>query len=219
MTDIHAENDWSSQFEITQEDLNRVAEGLERDEAPQELKEIALRIIRARTKQGSEGSSEQAESILSKHGERILIRLAEKLQSDPRFTGLEGQWFLTDKLPHLEGDALRRVHLLWLQNPSSPVDEILSIVTESGSTDKTLLRMALHSALSRAPERFENMGTLAYPQWKSRLPELEQAEVTHYAYDPQTYEVLCRPGQRLSQKKAKRLQELNLYMHVVTFAE
>ena len=106
MTDIHAENDWSSQFEITQEDLNRVAEGLERDEAPQELKEIATRIIRARTKQGSEGSSEQAESILSKHGERILSRLAEKLQSDPRFTGLEGKWFLTDKLPHLEGDAL-----------------------------------------------------------------------------------------------------------------
>jgi hypothetical protein len=54
---------------------------------------------------------------------------------------------------------------------------------------------------------------------KSGLPDVEQAEVTHYAYDPQTYEVLCRPGQRLSQKKAQRLQELNLYEHVVMFAE
>lgn len=42
---------------------------------------------------------------------------------------------------------------------------------------------------------------------------------THYAYDPQTYEILCRPGQRLSEKKVQRLQELNLYAHVVTFAE
>jgi hypothetical protein len=65
----------------------------------------------------------------------------------------------------------------------------------------------------------ENTGTPAQPPGKVPLPEAEQAEVTHYAYDPQTYEVLCRPGQRLSQKKAQRLQELKLYAHVVTFAE
>jgi hypothetical protein len=68
-------------------------------------------------------------------------------------------------------------------------------------------------------ERVEGDGAPAHPQAKVRLPEVEQAEATHYAYDPQTYEVLCRPGQRLSEKKAKRLQELNLYAHVVTFAE
>lgn len=68
-------------------------------------------------------------------------------------------------------------------------------------------------------KRFENIGTPARPQWRARLPDVERAEVTHYAYDPQTYEILCRPGQRLSQKKAQRLQELNLYAHVVTFAE
>ena len=67
--------------------------------------------------------------------------------------------------------------------------------------------------------RFENMSTPARPQRKSGLPDVEQAEVTHYAYDPQTYEILCRPDQRLSQKKAQRLQELNLYAHVVTFTE
>jgi hypothetical protein len=58
-------------------------------------------------------------------------------------------------------------------------------------------------------------GTPAHPQGKSRLPDVEQAEVTHYAYDPQTFEILCRPGQRLSEKKAKRLQELGLYAYVV----
>jgi hypothetical protein len=68
-------------------------------------------------------------------------------------------------------------------------------------------------------KRLENMGTQARPQEKAGLPEVEQAEVTHYAYDPQTFEILCRPGQRLSQKKVQRLQELNLYEHVVTSAE
>jgi hypothetical protein len=66
---------------------------------------------------------------------------------------------------------------------------------------------------------FENTGTPVRPPEKDGLPDVEQAEVTHYAYDPQTYEVLCRPGQRLGHKKAQRLQELNLYADVVTLAK
>src|SRR5689334_14167950 len=104
MTDMH---DWSSQLEITREDLNRVAGGLELDETPQELKTIALRLIRACIEQGSGNVDEQVESVLVKHGERILGRLAEKMQADPRFMGLEGKWFLTDKLPRIDSDAIR----------------------------------------------------------------------------------------------------------------
>lgn len=68
----------------------------------------------------------------------------------------------------------------------------------------------LHSVT--APEQSEEVGVHA-------RPEDGYAEVTHYAYDPQTYEILCRPGQRLGQRKAGRLQELGLYAHVVAFAE
>ncbi|HET9587496.1 MAG TPA: hypothetical protein VFO91_01795 [Anaerolineales bacterium] len=69
-------------------------------------------------------------------------------------------------------------------------------------------------------KRFEEAGSPARPEGprEPRLPDVDQAEVIYYAYDPQTYEVLCRPGQRLTQKKAGRLQELELYAHVVTFA-
>lgn len=66
---------------------------------------------------------------------------------------------------------------------------------------------------------FDGMPARPQRQEKARLAEVAQVEVTHYAYDPQTYEILCRPGQRLSEKKVQRLQELNLYAHVVTFAE
>jgi hypothetical protein len=219
MTHIHDENYWSSQLDITQHDLDRVAEQMEIDEAPQELKAIAMYLIQGRMEQGSDNVNEQTEDVLLKHGEHILSRLAEALQLDSRFTSLEGKWFIADKLPIIEPDALHKAHHFLLQNPSSPVDEILSVLKEERSTDKSLLRMAVHAALRRSPERFENIGTPARPQWKARLPDVEQAEVTHYAYDPETYEVLCRPSQRLSQKKAQRLQELNLYALVVSFAE
>ena len=68
-------------------------------------------------------------------------------------------------------------------------------------------------------KRREDTSSPARGQGGGTLPDVERAEVTHYAYDPQTYEILCRPGQRLSQKKAQRLQELELYACVVTLAE
>jgi hypothetical protein len=70
-------------------------------------------------------------------------------------------------------------------------------------------------------KRFEDTGVPARPRGagEPQLPDVERAEVTHYAYDPQTYEILCRPGQRLSQKRVQRLQEFKLYAHVVAFAE
>ena len=68
-------------------------------------------------------------------------------------------------------------------------------------------------------KRFEHKESPASSSSESPLPDLEQAEGTHYAYDPETYEVVCRPGQRLTQRKAQRLQELRLYAHVVTFTK
>jgi hypothetical protein len=219
MSKLHDEKYWSNQFDVTQDHLNGVADRLAIEDTPQDLREIALDLIREQVEPGAGNANEQAEGILLKHGERILSLLAAALAFDPRFTGLEDKWFLLDKLPRIEHETLQKVYRGLLQTPSSSVDEILSVVEEARSTDQALWKMALHTALRRSPERFENRGTPAHPQWKARLPGIEQAEVTHYAYDPQTYEILCRPGQRLSEKKAKRLQELNLYMHVVTFAE
>ena len=68
-------------------------------------------------------------------------------------------------------------------------------------------------------KRSEDMGSPAPSRAEPRLPDVERAEVTYYAYDPQTYQILCRPGQQLSPKKAQRLQELKLYAHVVNSAK
>ena len=68
-------------------------------------------------------------------------------------------------------------------------------------------------------KRIDDKDVPAHSPAEPQLPGVEQAAVTHYAYDPQTYEILCRPGQQLTQKKAQRLQELRLYPHVVTFTE
>jgi hypothetical protein len=58
--------------------------------------------------------------------------------------------------------------------------------------------------------------TASAPQQQT---DAEPGEVTQYAYDPQTFEILCRPGQKLTPRKARRLQELGLYVHVIRSAE
>jgi hypothetical protein len=320
MKGIFPDEYWSSQFDITQDDLKRIAERMERDGTSQELKATALRIIRGRMEHGhdlspaalseltgkasvrlwdpagewqvgdvvlvahqtgndSEGNpihsafigeirdihentasilieklggikyqlagsgsenakkwhetvceavekklqstnlDEQAEGVLLKHGERILSRLASALEADVRFIGLEGKWYVKSKLPRINDDSRRAVHRNLLEKPSASIDELLSTITTGQAQDETLLRMAVNAALEEAPARFKNIGTASRPQWQARLPSPENALVTHYAYDLQTYQILCRRGQRLTSKQVQRLQELDLYTYVVTFAE
>jgi hypothetical protein len=322
MTDIFDDEYWSSQFDITQDDLKRIVKRLERVETPQDLKVIALQIIRGRIEHGEDLSpavieritgqpsvrlwdpekdwsigdiviiaydhnsdsihdpfvsevvhtdeksvkvkvdalakeitfskwrpewpnmkkydpetwresvrssvrekiqsgdvNHQSEGILLKHGEHILSRLSDVLRSDAQFTGLEGKWYLTSKLPALESKTLKALHMQLRGSPSGSLDEMVSSIKESSQFDGALLRLSVCAAMQNMPERFENVGTPISPKWKARLPEPGNAEVIYYAYDPKTYEILCCPGQRLTHKQAQRLQELGYYEHLVTFAE
>lgn len=166
MTEIHDTNDWSARFDLTRDDRDRLTDQLGRAGAPQELSEIALWVIRGRLDDGDDPAL--AEDIFLKHGEHLLSRLVEMLQSDSRFTNLEGKWSIIDR---------------------------------------------------QAGAESEKQGRADYAQENGVIPHIEQAVATHFAYDPETYEILCRPDQRLSEKKARRLQELSLYTHVVTFPE
>lgn len=167
----------------------------------------------------AQDSKERAEGILLWHGERILNRLAASLRKDPRFIGLEGKWVLYQKLPQIEKESLQEIHRYLLQNPGASLDDLVPVVPNRPTTGVFLLKMIIQSALLASPDRFQNIGTAARPRWNALLPAHDQACVTNIAFDPQTFEILCCPGQRLSQKKVKRLQELDLYAHVVTFPE
>jgi len=68
--------------------------------------------------------------------------------------------------------------------------------------------------MTRPPDKISSSHPSDH-ETEERKNEVIQVEVTAYAYDPQTYEILCRPGQRLSEKKTRRLQELGLYAEVI----
>jgi len=226
---------WSSRFEITFDDRNLIAEQLECVHAPQDWQVIALPFVKAKLEHDQDSKQEfpreqienrqsrsldqRPEMIMIQYGERIRDCLANALGQDPRFSGLEDKWYLRHKLPYISSEALQALHRFLIQNQPTFLDAILPAIKDNSTADPLLAKMAIYAALESLPERFEKIGSSAPPEWKARLPEHDQAKVTHYAFDPRTFEILCRPGQRLSQKKAQRLQELNLYAHVVTFPE
>ena len=41
----------------------------------------------------------------------------------------------------------------------------------------------------------------------------------NYAYDPNTFEIICVPGRELNQKSIKRLQELGLIVNVIDIVD
>lgn len=163
--------------------------------------------------------AEGVEGIVARFGNRIVSALLHALESDERFVGLEGKWYIIHDLPVIESSIIKSIYPTLLQRDLFTLNELLSMVQIEGLQDETLLKMAMQIALQKLPERFENIGTPARPLWKALPPLIEKAKVKYYAYDPKTYEVLCRPGEQLPLEKAQRLIDLNLYKFIVTFMD
>ena len=167
----------------------------------------------------SADTEQQAQAILLQHGERIVSQLLEALQGDARFLTLEGRWFLRDLLIPLseaQRDALYR-QLLERGEPASTNDLIALMKPPVAEGD--VGRFSLYASLSAHPDRFANVGAPTRPQWKAVPPPPERAVGAYYAYDPETYAILLRPGQRLGAQLAQRLQDLGLYDGVVRPAD
>ena len=158
---------------------------------------------------------EQAHGILLKHGERIVSQLLEALQGDPRFLELEGRWFLRDLLVPLSEDQYAGLYQALLGRVEPLLTEALLPQLSPPLPEGDVGLFSLYAALVARSDRFANRGTPSRSLWKAVPPPPERAVGAFYVYDPETYEVLLWPGQRLTPDLAKRLQELGVYDSVV----
>ena len=175
-----------------------------------------------RSRQGAKDVESQVEYVLFNHGERIVSRLLDALQADERFLSLEGHWFLRELLAPLSEAQIESLFREMLQRTEpAPTADLVPLVDPPLPAGDVGL-FSLYAALRSQPERFENAGTPTRPLWRAvppPPPPPERAVAAYYAYDPDTYEILIEPGQRLTQRLAQRLQELGLYEAVVTAAD
>lgn len=162
--------------------------------------------------------AERSRGILTRHGERIIGRLLIALQADARFIELHNRWFLREVLQPLNPAQLAGLfrQLLTRTTPATTAELVQLISPALPAGDVGLF--SLHQALVAAPRRYRNVGSATRPLWEAIPPtpiSPERAVAAYYAYDPATYEILARPGQRVIPRAARRLQELGIYDDLV----
>jgi hypothetical protein len=157
---------------------------------------------------------DQIEGILFDHGERIAGQLLDALRADDRFVRLAGRWFLGGLAKHPSDAQLTA--LAWtmfeIEEPQ-PTEALLPLLPPPVPQGDPGL-FGLYLALRGQPERFTNADPGQRPRWLLAGPPAGPVSARYVAYDPESYQVLCRAGEALDQPVAKRLWDLNLFRTV-----
>jgi len=153
---------------------------------------------------------ERAEAILLTHGDRVVSQLLDALRGDKRFVRLTGRWFLRDlAVPPTEEQPTA---LAWAMVPleePQPTDALVPLVQPPlAESDAGLF--GLYLAMRERADLFRNVDPGKRPRWVLAGPPPGPCPPRHAAYDPQTYEVLCLPGQPLPPETVRRLWDLGL---------
>jgi len=161
----------------------------------------------------------QIDVIFLEHGDKISSRIEYALEHDPRFIKFNNCWYLKSWRTSISPKLLEQIQRrLWRENNREvtiqQVRNHLPDLPEGEPGD-----LSLFCALIDHPTWFaakgENWRVLAPPP-----PPPDKAEALYYVYDPSTYQIILKPGDRLTTKKLiQTLKELGYYDSVVTWAE
>ena len=153
----------------------------------------------------------QIDFVLWRYGPWAVGRLLYALDADSRFVELEGSWFLRTLAIRPSGSMLARLSATMFEQNSGPLrlDGVVAVLSMAGSA-QAAARFGLAQALGERPGLFENIGSAARPLWTPAGPPPLVFTARHAVYDPETYVVLCVPGETLSAEVARQLWRADL---------
>lgn len=192
----------------------RAPEGTENARRVREkVREVAAQM------RGAPDTEDRVDGVLLEHGERIFARVLQALQSDNRFLTLDGRWFVRGLIVELAADQVRQLAAALAQRrePVATADLVPLVPPPLPEGDAGLF--SVYAALLTRPDRFANKGTATRPMWQIVPVPWERAVGAFFAYDPDTYDILLRPGEPVKKKQAERLQALGLYDALVEPAD
>lgn len=161
----------------------------------------------AKLRQGS-SLDERVELVVLQNGERILAELLKSLRTDERFVRLSGRWFLRGRaVPPTDTQLSLLAWSLFGEEEPQSTEALFRRVQPPLPEDDAHL-FGLYLALRQHRDLFQNTSTQR-PLWKlagSPPPVTPR----HAAYDPDTYHILCVPGELVLLPAARRLWEIGL---------
>lgn len=162
------------------------------------------------SKRRSADEAEQAEGILLQHAERVASHLLEALRADERFVRLAGRWFLGSLAEPPTGEQITALAWAMLEQEEPQPTEELRRLVEPPLPEGDAHLFGLYLALRDRPEVFRNADPGQRPRWELAGPPPGSCMPRRAAYDPDTYEVLCVPGEQVPPEVVARLWELDL---------
>ncbi len=156
---------------------------------------------------------EQINLVLLKQGAEIASRISSALDRDPRFTIYKNFWYLQSWVQEISREKLQQVHRQLLKTAKQvTLAKMRELI--SGLPQGDIGEIAIIRALSKVPDLFQPFDG-GWDVVKPPPPPWERAIGVYYVYDPKTYEIILKPGERLKKKIADRLKELGFYADVV----
>ncbi len=156
-----------------------------------------------------ENDRSRVDYVLWKYGTGIFGAVRDALRNDTRFVVLDGGWFLKSKAVRPDSsllEALARA-ILAVDHPLT-VAELLRYLPSSNVGAPGLYGLAL--ALHERPDLFSPIGPAPRARWVLGGPPPGSYVAHLAAYDPETGDVLCEPGDRLEADAVQRLWSLGL---------
>jgi hypothetical protein len=165
---------------------------------------------------GHEDLESRTDFVLWCCGASLVSSILAKLRGDPRFLQLDGQWFLRDeaaRLSQVQLEALARRMIWEADRPLTTGDLVDLVEPATDRSSSSVFGLAL--SLGGRPDLFRNVEPGARPRWVLAAPPPGRYLAAHAAYDPASGEVLCEPGEELSEDVVLRLWEADLLDVVV----
>ena len=158
----------------------------------------------------------QVDSALWHYGEEIVTGLLAALRHDGRFCSLEGRWYLRSlaALPSAtQLESLAHAMLPEVNRPLTAAELSRWVPPPVHAGDSGLFGLAL--GLHQRPDLFTNVDSDARPRWVLAGPPPGDLLARYAAFDPESFALLCEPGDVLAPETVQRLWELDLLGVVV----
>lgn len=147
------------------------------------------------------------------HGAEYASQLLNALSHDQRFFFFKNEWYLQECLPPVPRDLLEQLyHKLGKTELVFTLEQLQ--VQEPELPPGEMGQAALHQALIKHPDLFQPVDG-GWKRVPPPPPPWNKAVGVYYVYDPRTYEILLKPGEKPSKKTCDRLKELGFYDQVV----
>ena len=151
------------------------------------------------------------DEVLWRFGDVVVGRVLGAMRADSRFVELDGLWLLRElvKRPRDQELATAASVLFELEVPSLTLDGLLSRVNPRAQVSAAE-RFGWALALEERPDTFARLSTIPPTRWMLAGPPPVRLIARHAAYDPESYVVLCTPGDTLSAATARQLWDCGL---------